>query len=90
MDASAKITDIDGNTVGIERLPPADTIRWGFKKKAIVVRAVDAGMLTLREALDRYSMTEREFQLWQKGLEKHGRAGLMNTKFQHIRRAKRQ
>lgn len=89
MDATVTIQDADGGTVGIDGFPPEGTTRWGFKKKTLVIRAVTAGMLTLQEALDRYHMTEREFRLWEKGLSEDGTAGLMLTKFQHRRRARK-
>lgn len=89
MNATITIQDVDGRTVGVDGLPPGGTTRWGFKKKTIVVRAVAAGMLTLQETLDRYHMTEQEFRLWERGLSEGGTAGLMLTKFQHRRRARK-
>lgn len=37
-------------------LPPADTVRWVARRKAEVVTAVHSGMLSMREACQRYKL----------------------------------
>jgi hypothetical protein len=70
-------------------LPPADTSRWVAKRKAQVVSAVQAGLLTLDEALLRYKLTLEEFSEWQRAMFRHGLRGLQVTHSQICRLADR-
>lgn len=74
------ITDLSGRVLTFFDLPPATEKRWTVNKKAVVVRAVEADMLTLEEAMKRYSLSRAEFNSWRMGLETHGAQGLMITK----------
>ena len=75
-------TDLHGNVITSNDLPPPNTTRWTANKKAIMVRAVVNDLVTLDEVLERYSMTEREFKFWVEGLAKYGKTGLKITYFQ--------
>jgi hypothetical protein len=66
-------------------LPPADTRRWVVRRKAAVVAAVEAGKITLEEALRRYQLTEEEFRAWQRAYDAHGLPGLRATRLQQYR-----
>ena len=55
-------------------LPPPNTGRWVIRRKAEVVAAVRGGLITLEEALERYSLTNDEFVSWQRSIERHGMA----------------
>ena len=44
----------------IESLPPASTTRWVVRRKAEVVAAVRAGLITLEEACQRYTLSAEE------------------------------
>jgi transposase-like protein len=66
-------------------LAPADTQRWGFRRKAAVVDAVMSGKVTLEEACRRYPLTEEEFLAWQHTYEEHGPPGLRATRLQQYR-----
>ena len=66
-------------------LPPADTRRWVVRRKAAVVAAVEAGKITLEEALRRYQLTEEEFRAWQRAYDTHGLPGLRATRLQQYR-----
>ena len=57
-------------------LPPPNITRWVPRKKAAVVAAVDNGLLTLREAMSRYSLSLEEFVGWQHAIHTHGLMGL--------------
>lgn len=79
--------DLRGNVVSsIHDLPPADTIRWTPNKKATVVKAVIAGIVSLQEVLGRYHMTGTEFEIWKEGLQTDGADGLKTTHYQRRRR----
>lgn len=68
--------------VTLATLPPPDTERWVARRKAQVVAAVQAGLLTLDEALNRYKLTLEEFTGWQRALYRHGLRGLQITQLQ--------
>jgi hypothetical protein len=70
-----------GEAVTLDTLPPADTERWVARRKAQVVAAVQAGLITLDEALARYRLTLEEFTGWQRGLYRHGLKGLQITHY---------
>jgi hypothetical protein len=69
----------DGERMGLADLPPANTRRWVIRRKAEVVNAVRAGLLTLEEALARYGLTREEFESWRGAFARHGLAGLRTT-----------
>ena len=74
-----------GAQLTIRDLPPPDTGRWVIRRKAEVVAAVRGGLLSLEQACERYSLTQEEFQAWQKSIERHGMAGLRTTRLQQYR-----
>lgn len=68
-------------------LPPPDTSRWVVRRKAQVVAAVNEGLLSVREACDRYSLTLEELASWQRAIDREGTLGLRATRVQHYRHA---
>jgi hypothetical protein len=74
-----------GAPLTIRDLPPPDTGRWVIRRKAEVVAAVRGGLLSLDEALERYSLTAEEFLAWQQSIDRHGMAGLRTTRLQQYR-----
>ncbi len=70
-------------------LPPANTERWVARRKAQVVAAVQAGILTVDEAVARYRLSVEEFTGWQRGLYRHGLRGLQITHLQICKLAER-
>lgn len=75
----------DGSVLTRADLPAADTRRWVVSRKAVVVRAVTHGLISLEDALDRYNLSEEEFSLWQSAVEKFGAEGLKVTAIQKYR-----
>ena len=63
----------------LDDLPPADTTHWVISRKAMVVAAVQQGLITLDDALARYSLSEEEFTAWHHAIEQHGVKGLRAT-----------
>ncbi len=66
-------------------LPPPNTKRWVMRRKAEVVAGVRAGLISLEEACDRYSLSVDEFRSWQRLLDAHGLAGLRATRTKEYR-----
>ncbi|MHA1153846.1 MAG: CtrA inhibitor SciP [Alphaproteobacteria bacterium] len=60
-------------------LPAPDTKRWNMHRKAQVVRAVRAGIISLEDACRQYHLSAEEFGSWQKSIEAHGLPGLRAT-----------
>ena len=58
------------------QLPPADTVRWVARRKAEVVAAVHNGLLSMREACQRYRLSADEFLEWERHYKQGGLTGL--------------
>ncbi len=71
--------------MNLENLPPPSTKRWVIRRKAQVVVAVRAGLISLDEACQRYSLSIEEFLSWQRLIDKHGIGGLRATRVQQYR-----
>jgi len=69
----------------IDRLPPPDTKRWVIRRKAEVVAAVRAGLISLEDACKRYTLSVEEFLSWQRLVDSHGLPGLRVTRLQDYR-----
>jgi hypothetical protein len=69
----------------LEDLPPPGIKRWVIRRKAEVVAAVRAGILSLDEACDRYKLSVEEFLSWQRSIDRHGLRGLRTTRIQDYR-----
>ena len=66
----------DGALITRQDLPPTHEKRWGAKRKAQVVTAVESGLLSLSEARRRYALSVEEFVTWQRALHSYGTRGL--------------
>ena len=76
-------------TIDDVELPPPNTKRWGIRRKAAVVAAVSANVLSIEEACRMYSLTQEEFFSWMSRVERHGVAGLRVTRLCDYRRKER-
>ena len=68
-------------------LPPAETQRWSCRRKAAVVVAIRAGVLSPQEACQRYMLSLEELAAWEATLDQNGIRGLRVTRLQMYRRA---
>jgi hypothetical protein len=66
-------------------LPPTDTKRWVVRRKAAVLSAIDAGLLTRAEACARYHISEIELRFWERAVRCAGVPGLRVTRVQIYR-----
>jgi hypothetical protein len=78
-----------GSVASVESLPPTDTKRWVIRRKAEVVAAVRAGVISLEDACKRYTLSVEEFLSWQSLVDSHGLPGLRVTRLQDYRGANR-
>ena len=74
-----------GEPLTLADLPPPSTRRWVVRRKAEVVAAVNGGLLSLDEVLERYSLTLEEFAGWQRAVDRSGMQGLRVTRVQEYR-----
>ena len=74
-----------GEPLTLADLPKPTTKRWVVRRKAEVVAAVNGGMLTIDEVLERYGLTLEEFASWQRAVDRSGMQGLRVTRIQHYR-----
>ena len=79
------VTLLDGRIMTRADLPPADTKRWVASRKAAVVRGVAYGLITRQEALERYRLSEEEFEEWVTAAGRHGVDALKATNVQKYR-----
>ncbi|TRD21839.1 DUF1153 domain-containing protein [Palleronia caenipelagi] len=75
----------DGSWLRRSDLPDADCVRWVARRKAIVVRAIEHGLLKREEAMERYHLSEEELNSWIDRLTENGAAAL---KVGHLRRTR--
>ena len=57
-------------------LPPQDTKRWSSRRKAAVVIAIRAGVITREKACERYLLSTEELVGWEAAFDKNGIPGL--------------
>jgi len=74
-----------GPVLSLETLPPPETKRWVIRRKAVVVAAVRAGVISLEDACRRYTLSIEEFLAWQRLVDSHGLPGLRVTRLQDYR-----
>lgn len=67
-------------------LPAPGTKRWVVRRKAEVVAGVRGGLISLKEACQRYNLSKDEFESWRQLFENHGLSGLRATTVKKFRR----
>lgn len=88
MDVARKNKKLGTNGHGVQshvELPSPDTKRWVARRKAQVVYAVQAGVISLTEACETYALSVEEFLCWQRAIENNGVPGLRATRLQKYR-----
>lgn len=68
-------------------LPPADTKRWVPRRKAAVVAAMRAGVISREEACERHALSPEELAAWEAAFDQHGVPGLRITCLENYRDA---
>lgn len=82
IEGPRSVTLQDGTIMTRADLPSQKTRRWVASRKAAVVRAVVGGLITRKEALDDYGLSEEEFSEWETAVDQHGEAALKATALQ--------
>jgi hypothetical protein len=68
-------------------LPPANTKRWVSRRKAAVVLATRGGVISRKEAYERYALSAEELAAWEAAFDRHGIRGLRTTRLKIYREA---
>ena len=79
------VTLRDGTVMTRADLPDPKTRRWVASRKNAVVRAVDAGLLSMEQACERYGLSEEELDAWRKAVADFGIGALKTTSLQKYR-----
>jgi hypothetical protein len=66
-------------------LPKPGERVWGFRKKAAVVMAIRAGLLTRQEAFDRYSLSVEELAMWEAAFDEGGPQAITSKSIARLR-----
>jgi hypothetical protein len=74
-----------GRALKLSDLPSPQTRRWVARRKAQVVAAVRAGLLSLEDACQRYNISIDEFASWERTIDQHGPGALRVTRLQEFR-----
>lgn len=85
VEGPRSVTLPDGSIMTRADLPSEKTRRWVASRKAAVVRAVQAGLIQRKEALERYSLSDEEFTEWESAVSQFGEAALKATALQRYR-----
>ncbi len=85
VEGPRSVTLPDGSVMTRADLPSTDTRRWVASRKAAVLRAVLSGLITRKEALERYNLSDEEFTEWEQAVGNHGEAALKATTIQRYR-----
>ena len=65
-DEADQTAPLPGGVVVPFNLPPTYTVRWVARRKADVVAAVEAGILSMTEAIRRYRLSPEEYLDWER------------------------
>lgn len=85
VDGPRSVTLADGSLMSHADLPSPKTRRWVASRKAAVVRGVVYGLITQKQAQDRYQLSEDEFLGWVRAVSEHGEGALKATNAQKYR-----
>ena len=85
VDGPRAVTLPDGTVMTRADLPDPRTRRWVASRKAAVVRAVESGLISRREALEIYALSGEELDGWTEAVARHGEAALKATALQRYR-----
>ena len=79
------VTLPDGSTMSRADLPDRTIRRWVASRKALIVRAVDADLITAEEACQWYRLSEEELNSWRAAVADYGVQALRATSVQKYR-----
>ena len=88
VDGPRAVTLPGGRMITRADLPDPRTRRWVASRKAAVLRALEAGLITRDWALDTYALSEEELDGWAEAARVHGEGALRATALKRYRQPK--
>jgi hypothetical protein len=85
VDGPRSVTLADGSIMTRADLPSPETVRWVASRKAAVVRAVAAGLISRETAMKTWSLSEEEFESWEVAVAQYGVRALRATALRQYR-----
>jgi hypothetical protein len=85
VDGPRAVTLPDGSIMTRADLPSPKTRRWVASRKAAVIKAVHANLITREEAMKMYFLSDDEFESWELAVKTHGIDALKTTALQRYR-----
>ncbi len=79
------VTLTDGTKLSRSDLPGINTTRWVASRKALVVKAVEAELISTDEACDMYALSTEELDSWRGAVAEFGENALKTTALQKFR-----
>lgn len=79
------VTLPDGSTMSRADLPDRTIRRWVASRKALIVRAVEADLITAEEACQWYRLSDEELTSWRAAVADYGVQALRVTSVQKYR-----
>lgn len=77
-----------GYPITRDTLPSPETVRWNARRKAELLLAIRADLISLREAVSLYQLSAEEIAGWLALFERHGLDGLKTTRAQTYRQGR--
>ena len=71
-----------GSVYTVHDLPQPDEKRWTPQRKALLVLAVQKGLMSKDECLMKYRLSERDFEIWETDMKTYGLSGMKTTQIQ--------
>ena len=84
-DGPRVVTLADGSSLSRADLPHMNTTRWVASRKAVVVAAVQNGLIDREEAMRMYGLSEEELDSWCAAMAEFGVGALKTTALQRFR-----
>jgi hypothetical protein len=85
IDGPRTVRLADGTVLARSDLPPERTTRWVASRKAAVVHALNGGLISRDEAMERWSLSDEELGEWESALTNFGESALKVTRTQQYR-----
>ena len=85
IDGPRAVTLPGGEVITRADLPDVTTKRWVASRKAMVLKAITAGLISHQDACDMYDLSDEELESWARAVHRHGEAALKTTRLQKYR-----
>ncbi|WP_166415533.1 CtrA inhibitor SciP [Cochlodiniinecator piscidefendens] len=85
VEGPRSVTLPDGTIMTRADLPPQKTRRWVASRKAAVVKGIAYGLISEKEAVEKYNLSSEELNSWRDAISNFGENALKTTALQRYR-----